>query len=251
MKYLILFLFFSSFSYSLEKEFIKDNQYCIYYTLNLNLSEQSQIQAYYQSRRLIPDKSNHDQFNVSYIYNFSNKVKVGTGFMYFLLHLPQTKGTPIEIVPQEFRPHQFIIISNNLTDKIKFQNRILLEERFFQTIENNELTDNYNFSLRLRLLSQFTFDLFKLNSEKENIGLYLSNEILVHYGKNIVFNIFDQNRFQTGVYYNYNKNLSLKLGYMHWFQETNNFTNESFFYISRNAVVLSITNNFDLFDNND
>ena len=162
--------------------------------------------------------------------------------------MPQTKNTPIEIVPQEFRPNQYLIISNNLTEKLKYSNRILLEERFFQTIEDNKLTDNYNFSLRFRFLTQFNYDLLKINSDKFNFGLYLSDELLIHYGKNIVFNVFDQNRFQIGFFYNYNKNVSVQLGYMQWFQETNNFTNESFFYISRNTLVFSLTNNFDLYD---
>lgn len=248
MKYLFIFLLFVSYSYSLEKEFIKDNQYGLYYTLNLNISENTQLTTYYQTRRLLPDKSNHDQFDISISYKLENNIKIGAGFTYFLLHLPQTKNTPIEIVPQEFRPNQYLIISNNLTEKLKYSNRILLEERFFQTIEDNKLTDNYNFSLRFRFLTQFNYDLLKINSDKFNFGLYLSDELLIHYGKNIVFNVFDQNRFQIGFFYNYNKNVSVQLGYMQWFQETNNFTNESFFYISRNTLVFSLTNNFDLYD---
>ncbi len=248
MQILFIFFLFTFTSKSLEKQYTYDKQYCIYYTINMNLDDNSQLQAYYQTRRLIPDKSNHDQFNLAYIYKINQNVKVGTGFTYFLLHLPQSEGTPIEIIPQEFRPNQFISFSNMITDKLKFQNRILIEERFFQAIENNKLTDKYNFSIRLRLLGQFTYDLFKIYSENENFGVYISDEILVHFGSKIIFNTFDQNRFQTGIYYNPNKMFNLKLGYMHWFQETNKFTNETFHYLSRNAIVFSISNNFDLLD---
>lgn len=248
MRFIFLFIFFSSNLSAIEKLFVEDNLYWLSYTLNLRFDNSTRLYSNFQTRRLIPDsKPNHTVGTMGLIKSFPNKWNISAGFTYFRLHLPQEVGTPVELVPQEFRPYQYISLNNDVVGKLKFTNRIMLEERFFQDIDNGELTNNYNFSLRLRLLGRFYIDFLKINSDVDNFGFYISNEILVHYGHRIIFNTFDQNRFQAGFSYKHNKNLHFNLGYLHWFQETSEFTNEGFFYLWRHTAVFGVTNNFNLF----
>lgn len=249
MKYLFILLFCSLNIYGADKVYVKNNLYWMSYNLQFNLDKSLIINTLFQSRRLLPDKPNHTIYSVNIIKRFPNKWSISGGMTYFRLHLPQDLNSPVEIIPQEFRPYQYISLSNDVVGNLKFTNRILIEERFFQDIENGVLTNNYNFSLRLRLLGGFSIDFLKIHSDINNFGFYISNEILVHYGDRIVHNTFDQNRFQTGFSYKHNKNVLFKIGYLHWLQETSQFTNEGFFYLWRHSIVFSLTNSFDLFKN--
>ena len=42
---------------------------------------------------------------------------------------------------------------------------------------------------------------------------------MFNFGKNIVKNVFDQNRIYIGLNYPMNKNLAFEAGYLNWFQQ--------------------------------
>jgi hypothetical protein len=161
--------------------------------------------------------------------------------------LPQTINTPVDLVPHEHRPYQQIIRSTKISDDLSLTTRFQIEERFFQKIENNELTSDYNFFVRFRFKAGLNYNLFRFFSEKKNIGLYINNETHVQTGKEVVYNTFDQNRFQAGIFYKINDNFKLNFGYLHWYQETNQFIDNEYLYLSRNIIVLNLFNTFDLF----
>ncbi len=104
--------------------------------------------------------------------------------------------------------------------KLKLMQWFRLEERYRRKIKNNdELADGYNFNFRLRynILSQFP--LSKKRFQPNTFSFVLSNEVFVNFGKQIVYNVYDQNRFFAGFHYHVNKHDNLQLGYMNIYQQ--------------------------------
>lgn len=104
--------------------------------------------------------------------------------------------------------------------KLKLMQWIRLEERFRHKIKNNdELADGYNFNFRARynILSQFP--LGKKPFQPGTFSFVLSDEVFVNFGKQIVYNTYDQNRFFAGFHYYVNKHDQLQFGYMNIYQQ--------------------------------
>jgi hypothetical protein len=104
--------------------------------------------------------------------------------------------------------------------KTRLMQWIRLEERFRRKIKNDdELADGYNFNWRAR----YNFGLFLPLSKKglvpHTLQFLLNDELMVNFGKNIVYNYFDQNRLFGGFVYQFTKESSLQLGYMNIFQQ--------------------------------
>ncbi len=90
------------------------------------------------------------------------------------------------------------------------------EQRWQQEVENDALTGETLFSDRVRYLLSFTIPL----SEKPSVpALVLSDEILVQFGRDIVLNTFDQNRFFAGIKKRMSRSWSFDLGYMLVYQQ--------------------------------
>ena len=87
--------------------------------------------------------------------------------------------------------------------------RLRYDARFRQDVTNGELSDSYSFINRVR----FMVTLRKFLTENEtSIGkpfLNLSEELLLNFGKNVTYNLFDQNRisFMIGTQH---KNMQLQ-----------------------------------------
>lgn len=247
MRFIFLFIIFTYSIFSQEQKLVKNDLIWYTYNLNLNLSEKVSFFGSYDHRRFIPDRPNQNHTVLLFTYKLNDEWKIGVGYVFFELFLPQTINTPVELVPHEHRPFQQLIRTTKLTDDLTLSTRFQFEQRFFQRIENNKLTDENNFFLRFRLRAGLNYNLFRFFSEKKNIGLYLNNETHVQIGKEVVFNTFDQNRFQFGLSYNINDNFKVNVGYLHWYQETNQFIDNEYLYLSRNILVLNLTNTFKLY----
>ncbi len=97
--------------------------------------------------------------------------------------------------------------------------RLRLEERWREAVVNDIKTGETWYSFRFRVLTSFEFDIFK---NKALPKLIVSDEVMIQFGDQIVYNTFDQNRFFIGVKYAINKNTSLDCGYMNVFQQQAN-----------------------------
>jgi hypothetical protein len=94
--------------------------------------------------------------------------------------------------------------------------RIRTEQRWRDVIINDQKTGDKLFSFRLRYLASFDARIFRNNKLP---SLVLSDEILVQFGKDIVFNTFDQNRLFLGLKLPIKSNLSFDIGYMKILQQ--------------------------------
>lgn len=149
-------------------------------------------------------------------YYLNDDAKLTAGYA-FINHFPAENHKNIS--QPEHRPWQQIQWHTKYP-KLKLMQWFRLEERFRRKIKNNdELADGYNFNFRLRynILSQFP--LSKKRFQPNTFSFVLSNEVFVNFGKQIVYNAYDQNRFFAGFHYHVNKHDNLQFGYMNVYQQ--------------------------------
>lgn len=95
-----------------------------------------------------------------------------------------------------------------------------LEERYRRKILNDDaLADGYNFNFRLRYNFFAQWPLSKKRFQPGTLSFVANNEVHINFGKQIVNNYFDQNRFFLGFNYHVNKHDNLQFGYMNLFQQ--------------------------------
>lgn len=96
--------------------------------------------------------------------------------------------------------------------KINILTRFRNEQRWQEKIDNDDKSTHTNkFTNRFRFLESFTIPIF---SNQKLPSLVLSDEILLQTGKEVVNNVFDQNRFFVGLKQKINHDLSFDIGYM-------------------------------------
>lgn len=100
--------------------------------------------------------------------------------------------------------------------KVSILQRLRNEQRWQEKIVNDEETGELRFTDRVRYLVSFTVPIF---SNKKLPSLVISDEVLIQFGKEVVYNTFDQNRLFIGIKQNITPKLSFDLGYMNVYQE--------------------------------
>jgi hypothetical protein len=105
---------------------------------------------------------------------------------------------------------------NTKIGKVSVVQRLRNEQRWQEKIANDEPTGEWRFTDRVRYLASFNIPIF--NNKKWPL-LVLSDEILIQFGKEVIYNTFDQNRLFVGIKQNINPKLSFDFGYMNVYQE--------------------------------
>jgi hypothetical protein len=94
--------------------------------------------------------------------------------------------------------------------------RIRLEERWRDVVVADEVVSE-QFSVRLRYLASFETKVFP--SKPKLPSLVLSDEVLVQFGEQVVYNTFDQNRLFIGLKVPMGSKWSCDVGYMNILQQ--------------------------------
>jgi hypothetical protein len=100
--------------------------------------------------------------------------------------------------------------------KVNLVQRIRNEQRWQQIIVNDKPSGNWRFTDRVRYLISATIPISNNPYMPKPV---ISNELLVHFGKPVVYNTFDQNRLFLGIRQQISKPLSFDVGYMHVYQQ--------------------------------
>jgi hypothetical protein len=121
--------------------------------------------------------------------------------------------TDVDITAVEFRPHQEITIRQNSV-KPPIRHRIRVEQRFIETTSNNDLHFN-RFNWRFRYFIGISIPIIKQLPSNSSMSLHLNagDEIFINAGKDIVYNVFDQNRVLVGPVLRLNPNLAVSMTY--------------------------------------
>ena len=149
-------------------------------------------------------------------YYIKDDTKLTAGYAY-ISHYPADNHKNVTM--PEHRPWQQLQWHTR-SSKLRLMQWFRLEERFRRKILNDdELAEGYSFNFRLRYNFFSMFPLSKKSFQPKTLSFVVNDEVHVNFGKQIVYNYFDQNRFFAGFAYHVNKHDNLQFGYMNIFQQ--------------------------------
>lgn len=109
---------------------------------------------------------------------------------------------------------------HNKHPRLRLMQWLRLEERFRHKVLNNDnLADGYQFNWRLRYNLFFNVPIGRKPFAPKTFSFILNDEVHINFGKEIVYNYFDQNRFFIGFSYHNNATDNIQFGYMNQFQQ--------------------------------
>ena len=149
-------------------------------------------------------------------YYINNTTKLTAGYARVFLYPGDNHKA---ITQTEHRPWQQLQWHTSFT-KTRLMQWIRLEELYRRKILNDStLGDGYNFNWRLRYNIWYEIPLVKNGLLPKSLSLIANDELHINFGKEVVYNYFDQNRFFLGFNYHVNKYDNLQFGYMNVFQQ--------------------------------
>lgn len=143
-------------------------------------------------------------------YHFSSNVRVAGGYA----HLWLTASGDWDRYQNENRIYQQMSISQRYS-KMNALFRLRLEQRFFNNVVNGESLNDDFLVNRVRFLTSVSFP-FKEGGKTEFL---LADEIHLNFGKNVVYNTFNQNRLTIGIKHTINEQWKFDFGYMMVYQQ--------------------------------
>ncbi|KAA3439818.1 DUF2490 domain-containing protein [Rufibacter hautae] len=149
-------------------------------------------------------------------YHISDHTRFTVGYAY-ASHWPISETD--ETVRPEHRLWQQINWSGK-SKRLQTNQWVRLEERFNRNIANDQLQEGYHFNFRARYMIGLMVPLTADAIAPGVPFLVFNDEVHVNFGKEIVYNYFDQNRLFGGVGYQFSKSFNAQLGYMNVFQQT-------------------------------
>jgi len=144
-------------------------------------------------------------------YWFSKKFSANFGYGHMWLMPAEGKHT----VGNEDRLHEQFILTQSF-GRIGLFQRLRNEQRWVQTLTSDAVT-GVKFTDRVRFL--LSLNLKVSRSDPRIPSLVVSDELMVQFGRQVVYNTFDQNRLFIGIRQDIRTDLSFDLGYMLIFQQ--------------------------------
>jgi hypothetical protein len=151
---------------------------------------------------------------LTYYFNDATKLTVGDAY---INHFPSDNHKNVS--QPEHRPWQQLQW-HTVYPKVRTMQWLRLEERFRRKIANDSTLgqgNNFNFRVRYNFLLQVP--LTKSKIKKGDFSFIVNDEVHVNFGKQILNNTFDQNRFFVGLAYHVNNHDNLQFGYMNIWQQ--------------------------------
>ncbi len=155
-------------------------------------------------------------FRIGGTYYLNDQTKFTVGYA-FVNQFPGDIHNKIS--RPEHRPWQQLQWHTNY-GKLKAMQWIRFEQRFRRRILNDStLGPSHNFNYRIRYNLQFQVPFKKQDVKPGDFSFVMNDEMHINFGKEIVYNYFDQNRFFVGFAYHVTPNANLQFGYMNVFQQ--------------------------------
>lgn len=220
MKYnftIFFFLFLSSLTYS-QSNTTYQNLYWIRYYNQLTLNPKLIWHNEVDMRRFMENNRLHHLIGHSHLhYKILPILDVAFGIT-FSQQSPQFADATSNLSVPEFRTFQEVTSTINFSKRVFLNHRFRLDERFIRKNNGTNLLEGSDFNFRFRFRPQLNIILSKLES-KTPTNLKISDELMVNFGGEILFNHFDQNRVYVAIEKGLSKNFSLEMGYLHWYQQ--------------------------------
>jgi hypothetical protein len=196
----------------------KEQQVWHAYQQNISLNEKWKlINEFHERHSLKPVEQKRLLVRTQVNYSLSKNFVLNGGVFGAVTNRnkPFGNGTFKEL---ELTPHLQFELIQKLNEKFNIRHRYRLERRFFRNIEEDFAFNNFSANYRMRYMMEITYSLFELRDR--SVELVLNDEIHLNAGKNILLNIFNQNRIYVAASVPLFKNLDLEAGYLKIFQQT-------------------------------
>jgi hypothetical protein len=168
----------------------------------------------------------------SLAYKINGSIQLSTGLAHFRHFITN------QLNRGEWRPWQEVSATQE-HDKLKFINKLRVEQRFNQTVYQDALTNNYVFNWRFRYRFEIEMDLFKQRTHMHSFNV--GNEFMINAARSIG-NPFDQNRSYVSYNYQLTDNIKLQLQYMYIIQYLASRTNYDHVSVIRFNLYHTINN---------
>jgi Protein of unknown function (DUF2490) len=173
------------------------------------------------------------------IYYVNKNTRLMGGYAFFNAYPLEAN---IDVAQPEHRLWQQLQFQTNYP-KLTMTNSIRFEQRWRQkVIAPDRLGDEFNFNYRLRFGINLQYPLLHKKNEAGDLSLVLGDEVMLNFGKQVVYNYLDQNRLFGGFKYYFDPGNSLVILYMNSFSQTN----VQALYRVFNVVRISYFHNIDL-----
>jgi hypothetical protein len=155
---------------------------------------------------------------VGAIYYLNKNTRLMGGYAFFNAYPLEAN---IDIPQPEHRLWQQLQFQTNYP-KLTMTNTVRFEQRWRQKIiAPDRLDDEFNFNYRLRFGINLQYPLRNKKNEAGDLSLVLGDEVMLNFGKQVVYNYLDQNRLFGGFRYHFNSQNSISMLYMNSFSQIN------------------------------
>lgn len=145
-------------------------------------------------------------------YDFNKNLSLAAGYANLL---SSPSGINLHTKADENRVYEQLQLSTTFHNLLVLQ-RLRNEQRWQSIIINDRRTGETRFTNRVRYLLSLSIPVFK-NSRLPQ--LVFADEIMLQFGKSIVYNTFDQNRIFFGIKQAISRRFSFDAGYMRTLQQ--------------------------------
>jgi hypothetical protein len=114
------------------------------------------------------------------------------------------------VMANEWRPWQEASLQHKARKSI-FLQRLRLEQRWLQQVNDGKRTDMYDFRLRLRYRLEWG-----ISNRKQDVSFFIGNELMIHPVFAGRSDFFEQNRTFCHLNYQVDENLSMASGYKYY-----------------------------------
>jgi hypothetical protein len=155
-------------------------------------------------------------FRPGITYYLSDAAKLTAGYAY-IRHYPADNHS--KVAQPEHRPWQQLQWHTRYA-QLRTMQWLRLEERYRKNILNDSTLGNgYQFNFRLRYNFLLQVPLTTGTVGAGDFSFIVNDEIHINFGRQVLYNTFDQNRFFLGFAYHLNANDNLQFGYMNQYQQ--------------------------------
>lgn len=242
--YILLFIMlYNANCYSQSKNKQEQASIWIRYNQQLQLPKNCMLKSEFDERFFIAKALKQHQFlfRVTVDKQLKKNWTIGAGISMWYMGTNNELATSKLMIP-EWRPHVEINHKNSINKRFSISQRWRAEWRFIKKTNPafTETINGYNNNFRFRY--QILLDFAAYQKEEKSLHLIMFDEIMLNAGKQIVHNIFDQNRIGLSVRYNFNKKVGLELTYMNMFQQRSSGLD----FYNRQILRCTLYNNFNI-----
>lgn len=178
---------------------------------------------------------------VALIREWGSGWNTGLGFAHFRQSAPENAESDVSFVRPEFRPHLEASYTGKPGDgRFTLDHRYKVEGRFIRRTLPEGLGEGYTFHVRVRYRIQVSCFLVKTETGEGALIAKMYDEFMVNFGKNILYNSFDQNRLGIALNYGLRKGLQFQADFLNVFKERNSGNQYFDQYVERLTVYHTI-----------